>query len=474
MDKYNDTPVKFLLYPALVFMIIGMSTGLFTAFNTFVFPDYFSGEYVHFGRVRPVHVGHVLFLWLLMANVGLFYYFVPRLCGVPLWSPRMAYVSTALLWISLTIGIYSYPFGTNSGWEYAEFPYWVGWIPIKSTLLLGWILVVVNIFMTIITRIYEKMYVSLWYAMGTMLWATFTLFVGAYGIGMMPEGISRVNTSWFYIHNLVGLIYTPMGLATAYYFLPKLSNTPIYSHRLSMVGFWTIAFFYAWIGAHHMIHGPISQWLQTTAIIFSMWLLIPVFTVVHNLFFTLKGKWELYSQNAAIRFIIMGTAFYLITCIQGPLMALRNVNEITSKTDWVIGHSHVSLYATFTFFASAGVYHVIPSITKKPLWSTKLADWHFALSLWGTIPFIFALWVCGFLQGMMWATWADGTNYAEFHNQLAHFSFLDSIAEIYPWWVMRAVGGMIILFANLLFVFNIFNTIVLRPVPDTQTAAVYS
>lgn len=463
MNKYNDTPVKLLVYPALIFMIIGMMVGIYIAFNTFVFPNYYTGEYIHFGRVRPVHVGHVLLLWLVSVNMGLFYYFVPRLCGVTLWNPRLAYVSTACWWAGLIVSIYSYPFGTNFGWEYGEMPNWVSWIPTKPLIFIGWITFAVNLFMTVATRKYDKMYVSLWYAMGTLIWASFTLFVGGYAINWVPGGISRVNISWFYVHNLVGLIFTPMGLAIAYYFLPKLSNTPIYSHRLSMIGFWSIAFVYAWIGAHHMMHGPISQWLQTTAVVFSLWLFIPVFTVVHNLFYTSKGHWEAYTQSAPIRFLLMGTLFYLLTCIQGPIMALRNVNEITSKTDWVIGHSHISLYGTFTFFAFAGVYQVIPVITNKPLWSKKLADWHFAFNLWGSIPFMFALWVGGFLQGMMWATWADGTNYAEFHNNLANFSFIQTIEEMQPWWILRGLGGLIILVGNLFFVINIFNTIVLKP-----------
>jgi cytochrome c oxidase cbb3-type subunit I len=466
MDKYNDTPAKWMIYPAVLFLVMGMSFGVFIAFNGFLFPDYYSGEYVAFGRVRPVHVGNVAFLWLLSADIGLFYYFIPRLCGVSLWSPRLAYVSIALWWFSLIIGVYSYPTGTNFGWEYAELPNFVSWIPVKYLFTAGWLMVVINIFMTIANRVYEKMYVSLWYAMGTMIWTTFTYIVGSYVINWVPEGLSRVNTSWFYVHNLVGLIYTPMGLSAAYYFLPKLSNLPIYSHNLSMIGFWSIAFVYAWIGAHHMMHGPISQWLQTVSVVFSMWLFIPVFTVVHNLFATLSGHWEKFTQSAPIRFLIMGNAFYLITCVQGPLMALRNVNEITSKTDWIIGHSHISLYATFTFFAIAGIYQAVPTMVKKPLWSKKLADWHFALNLWGTIPFIFALWIGGFLQGMMWATWADGTSYAEFHNNLANLSFLDTIAAMRPWWWCRALGGVMILFGNLLFVVNIFNTVLLKPVTE--------
>lgn len=463
--QYDDTPVKVLLYPAIIFMVVGMLFGVFIAFNAFVWPDYYSGEYVHFGVVRPVHVGHVTLLWLLSADIGLFYYFIPRLCGVPLWSSRLAYVSAALWWFSLILGNYSYPLGTNFGWEYAELPVWVAIFPIKAIFTAAWILVVINLFMTIAKRRYEKMYVSIWYTMGTMIWTTFTVIVGFYVINMVPGGISRVNVSFFYVHNLVGLIFTPMGLAQAYYFLPKLANTPIYSHRLSMVGFWSIAFLYAWIGAHHIIHGPVSQWLQTTSIVFSIWLFIPVWTVVTNLFATLKPQWSAYTQSAPIRFLMMGNIFYLLTCIQGPLMALRNINEITSKTDWVIGHSHISLYATFTFFAIAGIYQAIPVITKKPLWSQSLADWHFSLNLFGSVPFLLALWVGGFLQGMEWATWANGSTYQQYHYNLTVLPFLQTIANVRVWWILRGIGGLIILFANILFAINIFNTVVLKRVP---------
>lgn len=458
---FDDRPVKWMLYPSILFLVFGMMVGFFISINTFLFPDYFAGEYVHFGRVRPVHVGTVTLLWLLSANVGLFYYLVPRLCGVPLWSSKMAFVSIALWWSSLILGVMSYPWGTNFGWEYAELPNWIGYIPTKFMTTLGWLLVVINLYMTIATRKFVKMYVSLWYVMGTLLWTTFTYIAGSYGVNWVPEGMSRVNVSFFYMHNLVGLIYTPMGLAIIYYFLPKLANTPIYSHHLSMIGFWSIAFVYAWVGAHHIMHGPMSQWLQTTAVVFSIWLFIPVWTVVANLFVTLKDQWAKYSQSAPIRFLMMGNIFYLLTCIQGPLMALRNVNEITSKTDWVIGHSHISLYGTFTFFAIAGIYHAIPVITKKPLWSTRLADWHFGLNLFGSVPFMLSLWAGGFWQGMLWATWANGTSYAEFHNNFTLLPFLDTIASMRPFWFLRSIGGLIIVFANILFVINMFNTILL-------------
>jgi cytochrome c oxidase cbb3-type subunit 1 len=237
-----------------------------------------------------------------------------------------------------------------------------------------------------------------------------------------------------------------------------------------MIGFWSIAFFYAWVGTHHQIHGPMSQWLQTVSIVFSIWLFIPVFTVVHNLMSTIQSDWSKYLQSAPIRFLIMGVIFYLITCIQGPIQSLRNVNEITSKTDWIIGHSHISLYGTFTFFALAGLYQAIPTMTKNPLWSNKLADWHFALNLWGSLLFLFSLWVGGFLQGLMWANWADGNSYAEFHDNLNRLPFLQTVTYMRPWWILRATGGVIILFGNILFVVNMYNTVFLKAATELDTS----
>ena len=458
-SAYNDICVKWMLYPALFFLLVGMLIGLFISISGFLLPDYFRGEYIQFGRVRPTHVGTVLFLWLLSANVALLYFLVPRLCGISIWSPALGIFGAILWWFFLIVGNFSYPFGTNWGWEYAELPPFVGWIPVKAGFLAAWLILSFNLFMTIANRRFEKMYVSLWYTMGTLIWTTVTIYVGWFHLMLLPGGMSKVNASFFYVHNLVGLIFTPMGLAAAYYFLPKLSNVPIYSHRLSMIGFWALAFSYSWIGAHHIIHGPISQWLQTTSIIFSMWLIIPVFTVVHNLFKSMKGNWIKFKESIPIRFILMGTLFYLITCIQGPLMALRNVNEITSKTDWVIGHSHISLFATFSFFVYGGVYYVIPILAGRSLCSRSLEKWHYELSVWGSVLFILPLWIGGFVQGLQWASWANGTSYAEYIQNINSLSFVETTLQMRPWWLMRTCGGALVFAGALCFAINIAKTL---------------
>ena len=125
-----------------------------------------------------------------------------------------------------------------------------------------------------------------------------------------------------------------------------------------------------------------------------------------------------------------GTVFYLLVCIQGPTQALRALNAITHFTDWVIGHAHMALFGTFTFFAYAGVYYAIPRVYKKPLYSEGMAEWHFWLSFIGFILFSVALWVGGFLQGIQW-------------QDPEHYTFVQTVVFMKPFWHVRAAGGVL-------------------------------
>ena len=59
-------------------------------------------------------------------------------------------------------------------------------------------------------------------------------------------------TQWWYGHNAVAFFLTAGFLGMMYYYLPKRAGRPIYSYRMSIVGFWGITFFYMWAGSHHL------------------------------------------------------------------------------------------------------------------------------------------------------------------------------------------------------------------------------
>jgi cytochrome c oxidase cbb3-type subunit I len=439
-DFHEDTTVKwFLIGSVSYFAIVGIIALIIAA--KFVWPQFLGTiPYFTYGRMRPVHVNGMLFGWLLQADMGLAFFLVPRLCGVKLWSEKLG-IATSVLWnIIILSAVVTLLGGYQKGLEYADLP-----TPVACLVVIAWIMFGTNIFMTIANRKYAQMYVSTWYLMGTILWTAFVYLTGNFA-AILPgvTGVNQANLTWMYTHNAVGLIFTPAGLAIAYYFIPRASNSPLYSHKLSMVGFWSLAFVYVWTGAHHMIHGPISQWLQTIAIVFSIMLLIPVWAVVYNFIATMKGQWHQLGDNVSLKFLMSGTIFYLLTCFQGPMHSLRSVNAIVSKTDWIPGHAHMAVLGTFSFFTMAGVYYVIPRIFKTTLHSETLANWSFWLFLIGGLGMFTALWLGGFWQGWQWNN--------------PSIPFIDTVIALKPVWMVRFLSGILIFSGIVLFLFNILST----------------
>jgi cytochrome c oxidase cbb3-type subunit 1 len=219
---HPDTTAKWFLISAICyFFIVGIIA--ITIAAKFCWPELLGTvPYLSYGRLRPLHVNGMLFGWLLAADMGLAYYIVPRLCGVKLWSEKLG-IATAVLWNVIILGaVFVLLGGYNQGLNTlsAELP-----LPLDILVVIAWIMFGFNIFGTIMTRKYAQMYVSLWYIMGTILWTAFVYITGNFATEF-ATGVNQANLNWMYVHNAVGLIFTPIGLAIAYYFIPKSSETP--------------------------------------------------------------------------------------------------------------------------------------------------------------------------------------------------------------------------------------------------------
>jgi len=64
----------------------------------------------------------------------------------------------------------------------------------------------------------------------------------------------------------------PFAVAIAYYVIPATTRRPIYSHFLSMVGFWVLFFTYPLNGTHHYVYSAIPMAAQKGAIVASAYL----------------------------------------------------------------------------------------------------------------------------------------------------------------------------------------------------------
>lgn len=403
-----------------------------------------------YGPLRIAHTNGVALGWFSVAVFAWVHYMVPKLTGVPIWSRKMSW---AVLWlwnIGLAIGLLSYHvgdiglpqlvWGGNSGFEFGE-------IPLSASIPMGlaFVLMSTNLFMTIATRKEKKIYVSLWYLMAGFTWTSLNWCVGNY-LSRVPTitGANNAALNGYYLHNVVGLWVTPMGVGMAYYLLPVTTRNPLYSHKLSLIGFWTLAFFYPFTGAHHYLLSPIPDWVETVAIISSMMLIVPVWTVIANFWGTMKGRWGLMADSVIVRLLVVGAVYYLTTCFQGPTQALRALQPVIHFTDYVVGHAHLALFGTFSIWMMAALYYVVPRVFGRELYSIPLARAHFWLIFMGFLIMALILWVAGVVQG---------------HALLNHVDWPDTLETNRFYWLCRTIGGFLMDVGMLVFAYNIIQTI---------------
>lgn len=432
--------VKLWLYLSFVWLMIGMVAGGITSLK-FHHPDFLGYiPELSFGRLRVSHLAAVAFGWYSTAAIGLTFYIVPKLTGTKMAGGRAAYYMW-YLWVIATFGGYiSLLAGYSQGVEVGEWPLA---IDIIAQVVLT--LTTIVIFITIAQRKEKHIYVSLWYLTAGFTWATINYALGNLINPYYFTGTDNAAIQGFYLHSVVGLWITPTGTALLYYFLPVIAKNPVYSHKLSMIGFWGLALFYPFTGAHHYLFSPIDTWVQTIAIMSSMMLILPVWSVVTNQVGTMRGKWHMLSSHIEIKFLVLGTVFYIITCFQGPTQALRSMQEIIHFTDWVVGHAHLAIYGVFTMWAWAGIYYIWPKVTGRQIYSQKLASWHFWLSLMGFAIMALTLWGAGLVQGGMLRL--EG-----------NVPFIDTVKAISPFWIVRSVGGWMMIAGAGCFVYNMYMT----------------
>jgi cytochrome c oxidase cbb3-type subunit 1 len=286
-------------------------------------------------------------------------------------------------------------------------------------------------------------------------------------------GVNSANVQWWYGHNVVGAVLTFPILAMFYYFLPKSTGLPIFSHRLSIVAFWSLVFAYLWTGAHHLVYTPVPDWIQTLAIVFTLFLIAPSWGSVVNGYYTVGQDWTKMRSNYLTKFFVLGITFYGLQTVQGPTQALRVVSQLIHYTDWIPGHVHMGTMGWVTMVICASIYYVIPKIYGTEIHSERIANAHFWLVLVGQLLFSVTMWITGIRQGWMWkATDAEG--------RLVHRDFMDTVVGNYPYWHTRTLAGIVFTVGMLLFVYNVLMTIrkgraleraLSPPTPATVTAA---
>ncbi|MCA1926841.1 MAG: cbb3-type cytochrome c oxidase subunit I [Calditerrivibrio sp.] len=450
--QYDYQTVKGFIVSCLFWGVVGLLIGLLISAQMWN-ADFNFGEYWSFGRLRTVHTNVLAYGLGIGAEFGIFYYLVIRLTKRPLVFPKLARFHLWLFNVGILLGAWSLFMGYTQNVEYAEFEW-----PLDIAVVILWVIFAINVMGTIFKRKENEMYISLWYIIATIvtvaiLYIVTNLFIPStltksYHVF---AGVNSANVAWWYGHNAVGFLFTTPILAMFYYFLPKSTGLPIYSHRLSIISFWALIFAYLWTGAHHLVYTPLPDWIQTLGIAFTLFLIAPSWGSVVNGYFTVEADWSVMKNKYLTKFFIVGVTFYGLQTIQGPSQGIRVISSLIHYTDWVPGHVHMGTMGWVTMVICGSIYYIIPHIYKTEIYSEKIANIHFWIVLIGQLMFSITMWITGVQQGAMWKmTNPDGS---------LKYTFIETVLANYPYWQMRTFAGIIFVVGMLFFLYNIYMTI---------------
>jgi cytochrome c oxidase cbb3-type subunit 1 len=423
-----------------LWLLLATAVGVLLAYK-FGAPDFGSGAWLTFGRLRPIHTNATFYGWASPALVGLAYYVAARSSRTPLYSVRLAWVGLALFNVAAVAGTIALDLGYNDGnLEYREWPW-----PIRVIFLAALVVTAWNLIGTVARRNTQEIYLSNWYTVGGVLWTCIIAVVAI--LPWYQYGLGQVSVSGYYMHNAVGMWFTPLALGVFYYALPKLLSRPIYSYALGVFAFWTNLVFYPVIGAHHFLFSPLPWWLQTTAIVFSVAMLVPVWGGSANFLLTMRGRLRDLAHSYPLMFIFVGVIGYLVGSTQGTFEAFRSLQEVWHLTNYTIGHSHLTMYGFVTFAIWGAVYALLPPATGKHPSQLGLTL-HFWMAIVGSSIYVVSLSIGGTIQGLDW---------------VRGLPFIQSVVDMQPYYVWRGVGGLLMFLSHVVFAWNVWRMTYGRP-----------
>ncbi|HEY9056957.1 MAG TPA: cytochrome-c oxidase, cbb3-type subunit I [Aurantimonas sp.] len=452
---YADDVVRYGVIATVFWGITGFLVGVVAA-SQLAWPDLNVEPWLNFGRLRPLHTSAVVFAFGGNALIATSFYVVQRTTQARLWGGNLAWFVFWGYQLFIVLAATGYLLGITQSKEYAE-PEWY----VDLWLTVVWVAYLAVFMGTLIRRKEPHIYVANWFYLSFIV--TVAMLHVVNGLSMPVSllgaksysafsGVQDALTQWWYGHNAVGFFLTAGFLGMMYYFIPKQANRPVYSYRLSIIHFWSLIFLYIWAGPHHLHYTALPDWAQTLGMVFSVMLWMPSWGGMINGLMTLQGAWDKLRTDPILRMLVISVAFYGMSTFEGPVMSIKAVNSLSHYTDWTIGHVHSGALGWNGLISFGAIYFLVPKLWhRQRLYSLRLVNWHFWLATLGIVIYAAVMWVSGIMQGLMWREYDD--------QGYLVYSFAETIAAMYPYYVLRMLGGLLYLTGALVMAFNIYKTI---------------
>ena len=443
IDASTRGPVLFFLGNAVLWLLAATVFGFITSIQLHS-PGFLADiPCLTYGRLWPAYTNILCYGWASLSGMGVAIWLMARLCRVKLRFGSLL-IGGAILWqIGLTFGIVSILAGATSGVEWLEIPTASAVLMLIGYALVGlWGIVLFGL------RKETSAYISVWYLIGAFVWFPW-VFATAHLTKSLPQlhGVAQNIIAAWASQSFISVWVTAVGLAVAYYLIPKVINRPVFSYNVAAIGFWAFILFAGLTGATRLSGGPVPAWLVTLSISANILLLVQIITVGVNLVRTMHGQYHMVYHSPTVRFTYFGVVSFLIGSVIGLLAALRSGDRIVHFTLFQTAQMHLMIYAFFSMVIFGAIYYILPRLLGCEWLSSSMITLHFYGAAYGGGVVIAMLAMSGL---------ATGLSLADPH---ATFGQIIEITSVYQ--IGRTIGWLMVGVGHLVFALH-FALMLLR------------
>lgn len=437
IDKSARLPVLFFFTSAAGWLFLATLLG-FASSVKLAAPELWDAcPWLAYGKLFPAHMDSLIYGWGMQAGFGVMIWLMARLCRVEVKN-GVTLVAAGFVWnLTILFGVVAVWSGYGNSMPWLDFPAYL-W----PAMFLSYAVIAGSLMMMFRRRREGEAYISQKYIFGAALWFPW-IFATANLILNHTGGSAVMNAganAWF-MNNLIYFWFVPVGLASAYYIVPKIVGRPIYSYQLAQIAFWALAILAGWTGFNRFLGGPFPSWMPAISGAAIILMLLPIGAVAVNLLGTISGRGSLMHFSPSLRFTVFGGIMFNLYGLLVAFSSYFDVSRLLQFSYATLGYDIMVVYGFFSMVVFGAIYFIVPRITGCEWPSAKLIRFHFWYSSYGIITIVAFMVFAGLAQGGAIDDWSG--------------DFMDSVRRGKGYIVALAVAWALISVANLAFYYQL-------------------
>ena len=393
-----------------------------------------------YGRVHAVATTAFTYGFAIPAGLGVGLWIMARLGQNKVTQPWGIAFGGKLWNLGVLVSLVAILIGDSTGFENLEMPHYAGWF-----LWLGQLMIGLWSVLTLHHRRERPLQPSQWFLLAALFWLPWIFSTARLLLVWWPvRGVMQSVIAWWFAANLNLVWLALVGLATIFYFVPKLMNKPLHSRQLALFTFWTLILFGSWTGIPGS--APLPAWMPVLSAIATVLTIIPVLAVVVNVGQTCGHGCSRTENPPPGKFIAFGVMAFVVSWLMNVVSAIPEISAITNFTWFTVAQSQLNAYGFFAMTMFGAIYYILPHVTGIEWPCAKSVRAHFWLAAFGIILVAAPLAIGGVLQGL------------KLNNP--QIAFVDLTKATLPFLRISTTGELLIAAGHLLFAMNLTGMVV--------------